>query len=190
MPAIVRTVDGDVLTDVGSAALRVYEWVDLLASNRRIDPAAVGQLVACIHRVRHHGHSPVHWWYTEPVGSARWDQLSASWPPLGAPFAGTLAAQRDELVALERLLEPPTNLQRCHRDLFADNILPTTAGGLCVIDWENSGLADPTQELAVVLVEFACGDVDRARRLYGASSTPTVRAASSGPATSQWSSPN
>ena len=168
MPATVRSVDGDVVADVGSAVVRVYEWVDLEPLDRRIDPAAVGHLVASIHRVRHCGSSPVHWWYTEPVGSARWDELVTQLAAVGAPFAPTLAAQRDELVALEALLEAPSNLQTCHRDLFADNILRTPAGGLCVIDWENSGLADPTQELAVVLIEFACGDVARAQHLYGA----------------------
>lgn len=168
MPAMVRTIDGDVTADVGSAVVRVYEWVDLKSLNRRLDPAAVGRLVASIHRVRQHGRSPVHWWYTEAVGAVRWDALVMELAAAGAPFAPTLAAQRDELVAVEALLEAPSNLQTCHRDLFADNILRTAAGGLCVIDWENSGLADPSQELAVVLIEFACGDVDRARRIYEA----------------------
>jgi Ser/Thr protein kinase RdoA (MazF antagonist) len=168
MPAPVRTVDGDVVADVGSAVVRVYEWVDLEPVDRRVDPAAVGQLVASIHRVEHYGHSPVHWWYTDPVGAVRWNELVTELAAVGAPFAPQLAAQRDELVALEALLEAPANLQTCHRDLFADNILRTAAGGLCVIDWENSGLADPTQELAVVLIEFACGDAARARQLYSA----------------------
>ena len=136
--------------------------------DRRLDPAAVGQLVASIHRVSTYGRSPVHWWYTEAVGGVRWDELVTELVAVGAPFAPTLATQRDELVAVEALLEAPSNLQTCHRDLFADNILRTAAGGLCVIDWENSGLADPTQELAVVLLEFACGDVARARQLYRA----------------------
>ena len=168
IPALVRTVDGDVVADVGSAVVRVYEWVDLQPLDRRIDPAAVGQLVASIHRVRHHGRSPVHWWYTDAVGAARWDDLVAELGAAGASFADRLAAQRDELVAVEALLEAPSDLQACHRDLFADNILRTAAGELCVIDWENSGLADPTQELVVVLLEFAGGDIARARCLYGA----------------------
>jgi thiamine kinase-like enzyme len=168
IPAIVWSVDGGVLADLGTAVVRVYEWVDLLPLDRRLDPVAVGHLVASIHRVPHHGRSPVHPWYTNPVGAARWDELATQLTSAGAPFAATLAAQRDELVALEHLLEAPSDLQTCHRDLFADNILRTTAGPLCVIDWENSGLADPSQELAVVLFEFACGDVDRARRLYHA----------------------
>lgn len=168
MPALVRAVDGDVLAGVGSAIVRVYQWVDLRPLDRRLDPVAVGRLVASIHRFRHHGRSPVHWWYTDPVGADRWDELVTELAAAGAPYADTLAAQRDELVVLERLLEPPSNLQTCHRDLFADNVLRTAAGGLCAIDWENSGLADPTQELAVVVVEFACGDPGRARRLYDA----------------------
>jgi hypothetical protein len=168
MPRLVRTPGGDVVTTVGGALVRAYEWVDLQPLDRSLDPAAVGRLVASIHRVRHHGTSPVHWWYTDPVGAARWDELVAQLDVAGAPFAAALAGQRDELVALERLLEPPAQLQTCHRDLFADNVLRTATGGLCVIDWENSGLADPSQELAVVLVEFACGRPGRARELYDA----------------------
>jgi aminoglycoside phosphotransferase (APT) family kinase protein len=102
------------------------------------------------------------------VGAARWDDLVAELRAAGAPYAQRLAAQRDELVAVEALLEAPSDLQACHRDLFADNVRRTTAGELCVIDWENSGLADPTQELAVVVIEFAGGDIARARTLYDA----------------------
>jgi thiamine kinase-like enzyme len=47
-------------------------------------------------------------------------------------------------------------------------VLPTATGGVCVIDWENSGPADPTQELGCVLFEFARNDPDRARALMGA----------------------
>jgi Ser/Thr protein kinase RdoA (MazF antagonist) len=56
----------------------------------------------------------------------------------------------------------------CHRDLWADNFLPTPGGGVCVIDWENSGAADPSHELACLLFEFARGDAGRARALIGA----------------------
>jgi hypothetical protein len=74
-------------------------------------------------------------------------------------------AARDELVALEGLLAPARHLQTCHRDLFADNVLGTPDGGVCVIDWENSGPADPSQELACVVFEFARADPGRARAL-------------------------
>ena len=58
-------------------------------------------------------------------------------------------------------------MRTCHCDLWADNVLPTADGGVCVIDWENSGPADPSHELACVLFEFARGDAGRARALAG-----------------------
>jgi hypothetical protein len=168
LPDLVRTVDGHVVGHVGSAHVRLYEWVELQPLERRLDPVSVGETVAAIHRVHHHGASGLHWWYTEPVGADRWDALISELEAAGAPFAAMLAAHRDELVALEAWLEPPDDVQTCHRDLFADNVLRTHDDGLCVIDWENSGLADPSQELAVVLLEFAVGDQGRATCLYEA----------------------
>jgi thiamine kinase-like enzyme len=50
--------------------------------------------------------------------------------------------------------------------LWADNILPTPTGGVCVIDWENCGLADPAQELPMVMIDFAFGDQCRIAELY------------------------
>ena len=85
-----------------------------------------------------------------------------------APFAEDVASYRDELVALEGLLEPPSDLQTCHRDLWADNVRSVASGGVCVIDWENCGLADPSQELAMVLFEFADGSPSRGRALHDA----------------------
>ena len=72
--------------------------------------------------------------YHEPVGADRWDRLVEQLLEAGAPFAGRLADLRDELVALESWIEPPQMLQSCHRDLWADNVLPTADGGICVID--------------------------------------------------------
>ena len=51
-------------------------------------------------------------------------------------------------------------------DLWADNARGTPSGGLCVIDWENGGLADPNQELGIALFEFGLGDAARERALY------------------------
>jgi hypothetical protein len=39
---------------------------------------------------------------------------------------------------------------------------------VCIIDWENSGPADPRQELACVLFEFARADSGRTRALINA----------------------
>jgi hypothetical protein len=68
-------------------------------------------------------------------------------------------------------MEAPTDLRTCHRDLFADNVLRTGAGGLCVIDWENCGLAEPSQELGLVAFDFGAGDPDRITALLAAYAT-------------------
>lgn len=102
------------------------------------------------------------------MGSGRWDELVTLLRAERAPFAERLADLRDELVALESWLEPPDTLRSCHRDLWADNLLATATSGVCVVDWENSGPADPSHELAMVLFEFARSDVGRARALLEA----------------------
>lgn len=166
-PRVLRTVDGAVLAALGSAQIRVYEWVDLLAPDIMLDPAAVGRAVAAAHRVRSTDGDPMDPWYCEPVGAQRWDALITALRGAGAPFAHQLGDIRDELIALEEWIQPPEDLQVCHRDLWADNLLPTRDGGVCIIDWENCGLADPGQELACVLFEFAGDDPARAKALYG-----------------------
>jgi Ser/Thr protein kinase RdoA (MazF antagonist) len=171
MPRVVRTVDGDVLADLGSVAVRVYEWVDLLAPDLGLDPSAIGRAVGALHRVPFSGpdhDGPVDPWHTDPVGAPRWDELVQLLDARGAPFAGDLGQLRDGIVAVESLLETPRDLQTCHCDLWADNVLGTPSGSVCVIDWENCGPADPSQELGMVLFEFGSGDADRARSLYDA----------------------
>ena len=166
-PRVRRTTGGCVFATCAGRQVRVYEWVDLHAPDTRIDPEQVGAVVAAIHRVSAIDPSPLDPWYHEPVGAGRWDQLAGQLLAAGAPFAPRLAGLRDELVALESWIEPPDMLRTCHRDLWADNVMATAEGGLCVIDWEDSGPADPSQELGCVLFEFARTDPGRARALTG-----------------------
>ena len=167
-PQVRRTVEGDVLAEVDVGQARVYEWVDLLACDPRLDPALVGAAVGRIHQVPGTVGGALDPWFQDPIGADRWDRLVIELRAAGAPFAGRLAALRDELVELESWIEPPQVLRTCHRDLWADNVLPTRQGGLCVIDWENSGPADPDQELGCLLFEFARSDAGRARALMAA----------------------
>jgi Ser/Thr protein kinase RdoA (MazF antagonist) len=167
-PQVRRTTEGCVFATIAGRQVRVYEWVDLMAPDSRLDPARVGAVVAAIHRVAAPEISPLDPWYHQPVGAGRWDDLVGQLLDAGAPFARRLAGLRDELVALESWIEPPRVLQTCHRDLWADNVVPTADGGICVIDWEDSGPADPNQELGCVLFEFARADPGRARALTGA----------------------
>jgi Ser/Thr protein kinase RdoA (MazF antagonist) len=166
-PAVMRTTAGEVFAEVGGVGVRVYEWVDIRPPDRTIDPERVGGLVAAMHRVGFGGRRPEDPWYTDRVGAAAWDGLVAELAAAGAPFARDMEELRDDLVALEALIEPARALGTCHRDLWADN-LRATDGGMCVIDWENCGLADPGQELSGVLFEFWGGEPDRARALHRA----------------------
>jgi aminoglycoside phosphotransferase (APT) family kinase protein len=169
-PRVFRTGEGDVFADGGGTRARVYEWVDLLAPDPTLDPEQVGAAVAAVHRVPdpEPEPGPVGAWYAEPLGTDRWDDLVRRLRASRAPFAGELAALRDELVALDAWVAPPERVRTCHRDLWADNLLPTAAGGVCVIDWENSGPADPAYELGCVLFEFGRGDRGRARAMVDA----------------------
>ena len=130
-----------------------------------IDPAAVGSMLARLHTCGFEGRVGTHWWYRTPVGADRWDELVEGTERAGAPFAADLRAMRDELVALEQVLQDPPVVQTCHRDVWADNVRATPAGPLVVIDWEGMGLADPSGELAMVLFEFAHADANRAHAL-------------------------
>lgn len=167
-PQVRRTTDGRVFATVDDRQVRVYEWVDLDAPDSGLDPAMVGTVVAAMHQVTVTDRGALDPWNHEPVGKDRWDQLVEQLLHAGAPFAGRLADLRDELVALESWIEPPRTVRTCHRDLWADNLLPTADGGVCVIDWEDSGPADPSQELACVLFEFARSDPGRAGALTAA----------------------
>ncbi|SDU62259.1 phosphotransferase enzyme family protein [Jiangella alkaliphila] len=171
-PRIRRTAEGTLFAVVDGVRLRVYEWIDLGEPDPLLDPELVGAAVAATHLVPGAEHAgPItdpDRWYLDPVGAPRWDELIAELHAEGAPFAGRLAAVRDELVELESWLTPPAALRTCHRDLMADNLVSTASGGVCVIDWENSGPAGPAQELAVALFEFGRTDPGRARALASA----------------------
>jgi Ser/Thr protein kinase RdoA (MazF antagonist) len=154
-PAVRRTRAGEVIADCGGVRVRLHSWVDLHDTDPNLDPVEVGQLVAGLHRVDFAGSIGLDPWYTEPVGVARWTELVNTLRGRRAPFADELDALLPELVALEAYLGgPPRVLRTCHRDLWADNVRRTPDGGLCVFDFDNAGLADPSQELAVVLVEY------------------------------------
>ncbi len=178
-PAVRRTISGDVLAPLGGGlTVRVLAWVDLVAADIGLDPVAVGELLAGLHRVPDGPWATgmpaeVDPWFVTPVGPAAWDEQVSALRRAGAPFAEDLAAHRDELVALEAGVRPPRTLRVCHRDLFADNLRARPAGGLCVFDFDNAGPLDPDYELAHVVAEFAtdargAADSGRARTLVDA----------------------
>ncbi|HET7195905.1 MAG TPA: aminoglycoside phosphotransferase family protein [Nocardioides sp.] len=166
MPAVVRTPTGEPLVDPGSGPVRVYEWVDVAGRERRLDPGAIGELVAAIHRVVVPAGGAVDPWYVDPVGEPAWHDLAARLREARAPFVDRLEAVLPDVLAAEALLVATEPVQTCHRDLWADNILRSPGDGLVVLDWENSGPGDPAGELGVVLFEFGLGDVARVQTLH------------------------
>jgi Ser/Thr protein kinase RdoA (MazF antagonist) len=168
-PEVRRTVAGDVIAEVDGVRVRLHAWADLRDPDVDLDPVELGGLVAGLHRVDFAGTIGLDPWYAEPVTAARWSEIVTALRARHAPFADELDALLPELVALEGYLGSPLRgLQTCHRDLWADNVRRTRHGGLCVFDFDNAGLADPSQELAAILVEYATSDPSRA---------PAIRAA-------------
>ena len=109
--------------------------------------------------------APLDPWFTEPIGPDRWHEFGDELSAAGAPFAGQFAELSVEFAALDEWVRPPGVVQMCHRDLWAENLLPTAPGGVCVIDWEDCGPADPSDELASMLVEFGGGEPARLRAI-------------------------
>jgi Ser/Thr protein kinase RdoA (MazF antagonist) len=167
-PKILRTAGGDVATLVDGSAVRVFEWVDLRSRTRLLDPAEVGWTVARLHIASHPSDQPVDNWFATGFGERSWRDLHARLVAEQAPFAGELGSIVDDLVEVESVIEPHERRIVCHRDLWADNVLATTDGRVCVIDFENLGPADPSMELAMVLFEFGVGDPARAHRIHAA----------------------
>ena len=168
-PDVRRARTGEVIARVGDIQVRLQAWVDLRPPSLDLDATDLGRLVAALHRVDFGGTVGTDPWYAAPVGQDRWHEIIRDLRARGAPFTDELEALVPELVALEAFLgDPPRALRTCHRDLWADNVRGTANGSLCVFDFDNAGLADPSQELALVLVEFSGDDPDRPRAIQAA----------------------
>ncbi|MEW1952020.1 phosphotransferase [Terrabacter sp. NPDC080008] len=167
-PAVRHAPSGEVATLVEGTAVRLFEWFDLRRPSRRLDPVAVGRAVAGLHRAGAPTEAPVENWFATGLGERQWREVHERVVAAGAPFAGQLGALVDDLVAVESVLEPHESPIVCHRDLWADNVRATADARVCVLDFENLGPADPSQELAMVLFEFGDDDPSRARLLHTA----------------------
>jgi Ser/Thr protein kinase RdoA (MazF antagonist) len=167
-PAVVRAADGTVVLDIGGGPVRVYEWVDVMPADRRLDPSDLGRLLAAVHAVHLSTDRPVDGWYVDPVGAEAWQDVVARLRTAAAPFVDRLAAVLPAVVEAEGVLTAPRRVQTCHRDLWADNVRRTPGGALVVLDWENSGPGDVNGELGCALFEYGTDRPDRMRRLYAA----------------------
>ncbi len=167
-PRPLADVNGRYVVDVDGQALRLQTWADVDDADPMLEPASVGTAVARLHGVVVPATETPHEWHTEPVGAAEWRALVKAARGAGAPYADRLAALVPDLLAMEELLTPMVGRQWCHLDLWADNLRGTPEGGVCVIDFDNAGPAEPTRELAMVLFEFTRTGRDRLHALVEA----------------------
>jgi thiamine kinase-like enzyme len=168
-PAPIATPGGAFVADVAGEHVLLYTWVDLADPDPGLDPSAVGALVAQLHAVDHPWPTTtVDPWFQAPIGQREWKRVLKATRAAGAPYADRLAELLPRLLEVEAILTPMAPVQVCHLDLWSDNLRRTTAGDLCLIDFENAGPADPARELAMVLFEFGQGDAVRQLRLYDA----------------------
>jgi Ser/Thr protein kinase RdoA (MazF antagonist) len=162
------SVWGTVLAEVEGTAVRVLEWVDLAPRTRRLDPTEVGRTVGRLHLAGTPTSERIINWFSTGMGAQAWRDTHRRLIEADAPFADALEALLPDLIAVESVIEPHERAQVCHRDLWSDNVLASADGRVCVIDFENVGPADPSQELAMVLFEFGDDDPERARELHSA----------------------
>lgn len=165
-PLIRRNRDGGVLAASPLGQIRVEQWVDLRAADDSIDAHAVGSAIAGLHLVPFPTLPTLDPWYHEGVGEDRWMELVREVDVVGAPFAGRLGRALEEWIELEARMRPPASMRMCHRDLWADNVRAGDDGDVWIIDWHDSGPADPSGELAAALFEYCSADGGRAAALH------------------------
>ena len=176
LPRPVRAVTGAAVA-VGPDGIghRVYEWVDFAAGGR-VDPAVAGALLGRIHSLAWPA-TEVQPWHREPPPVEFWSALVAAARGADAPWAGRLEERVADIVAgVEATLGAAEEagaggLIRCHLDFNADNVLIDRDGRTWVIDWENSGGAFASQELAQAMVEFGGSDGTHGQFLAGYASS-------------------
>lgn len=160
LPPPRRTRDGRVVLPAPEAAsaasVRVYQWAEL-APGPVVTGTEIGAVVARLHQLRHPDTRPVEAWFSEPVGAVAWEAMHETARRARASWAGALGRWLPELIALDAAVIPPdpARMITCHRDLNIENVLYAAAGGVVVLDWENSGPAQPEQELAAIVADIA-----------------------------------
>jgi aminoglycoside phosphotransferase (APT) family kinase protein len=134
----------------------VYRWADL-APGQAVTGAEIGVLAARLHQLPAADPGPVEAWFSEPVGEPAWQVLLSDARRSHAPWARPLGRYLPELMALDAAVAAPDPalMRICHRDLNTENVRRAAGGGVIVLDWENSGPAQPERELAAIVCDLA-----------------------------------
>ena len=172
---------GESIADCGEVRVRLHAWVDLhdpdATSIRSTSGGWWPASTASTSRARSASTPGTR----NPSGAARWSELVSALRARRAPFADELDALVPELIAMEAFLGGPPRAppDLSPRPLGRQRPPHVHDGGLCVFDFDNAGLADPSQELALILVEYCTRIRGRAgsdpRRVRGGGRTRARR---------------
>lgn len=141
--------------------LRVSEWIDGVKPDAAdpLTPARLGDVLGRMHTyavpMSHElDGSELDSWFHRPPDMKTLGNLVAAAETSDPRWAGRLDALMSTVDEVARLRKAPESMVLCHRDLHPDNALLVPDGRFAVLDWDNIGPADPTQELASVLLHW------------------------------------
>lgn len=161
VPAAILNRHGHYTSQAPTGRLRLYEWIDGSHPDGSdpFTPPRLGALLGAMHAharpVTHEldGRNLSSWYHHPPQFSLLAARIAAA-EEADPSWAGRLSAMLPTLQDLTDITKPPTSMLLCHRDLHPDNVLSTSDGQFAVLDWDNLGPADPSQELASVLLHW------------------------------------
>ena len=157
-----------VIIEPGLASLlvRVHEWVDGgLASAPATQElaAALGGALAALHglQVPSGPDAQVDRWYRATHGEAHWRQLADRSAHAGRGWAWRLEAALPLLAEVETMVAArdaeAVPMRVCHSDLVPGNVLVTADGRPLLLDWDDAGPWNTTEELAAAVVSWSTG---------------------------------
>jgi Ser/Thr protein kinase RdoA (MazF antagonist) len=163
MPRPIVASDGAALVEVGPdddrRAVRIYTWAELQGHHVAAPPPAVAAILGRLHAIAPADVRPVDPWVRQPPDPSALEALLERTRAAGVPWADTLAGLvpivLEATAAVGRPAAEPPDRVTCHLDFNAENVLLDVTGGVCVVDWENSGPARLEWELASAVAQFA-----------------------------------
>jgi Ser/Thr protein kinase RdoA (MazF antagonist) len=144
----------------------VHEWVEGTTPTAPAPTglaAELGAALAAIHRVgfRCSEDTQVDPWFRAAHGAAHWEGLAERAEQAGRGWAGRLRATLRLLAEVEALAAAraakTVPLLITHSDLVPGNVLVSMEGRPWIVDWDDAGPWNPTEEVAAAVVSWSSG---------------------------------